>query len=706
MRASGSGQVPAAVALLVSLVATKPCAATPTSQTTLVEELAALVRASRWEQVLHSCAARPRPWPAEVALAAARAERHLGHPDRAQEIVQASLPHAGELAAALRIEGAEAALQARRDPWSFLQPLLVAKATAAQRRAVTALLLRAWSELPMSVLSMYQGRPLPRALRRWWDATSATRGENVPLALKVLAERHDDGPAARVVSPLTSRQGLRTGEHLLVGQALLSAGQWREARAWLSAVAPPADPAQAFQLAFLRGRAAYRLGLLDEAVELFQRAVDQATTAAERHSAAVQLARCAEQLGDWRTAEGQWAVAKRADPTAPAGWEGVARARIVGGSVERVCATLATAPAGAREVAAERIAAVLLARSQPEAARTCLTHTPTSSPRARLLRVVLSRTAGRTAQAQQQLAALLADPAAGRWREIALLLATSSPPQPAPTPEPTRLLPQLADLAVRRGADVARGALAAALANDPTWAEVVQGATPMPRSLPKHVVALLDVGLEHDAARLYSTAFPLRLPTEAAWSARVLAAWDSKPAALQAGERVWQALTGVPAGLLPASVTQAVLPADLTKPATAAATAGQVSPALLAAIVRQESRFDASALSPAGARGLGQLMPETARRLGVSEEELWCPERSLELAAQELARLQQVFGNRPAILAAAYNAGEAVVASWLAALGEDCDEVTFTAAIPYQETLEYVLAVVEGIHLARHLETS
>ncbi len=704
MTCPGARSVPPAlvwVAVCFHLTAGR---ATATSATPALEELGHWVRAGRWEEVRAACQALPQPWPAAVVLAAARAARHLKDPLQAQEIVRAALPRAGELAAALRLEGAEAALQAGGDPWAFVQPLLEAKDEAAPRRAAAALLLRGWEELPVSTLTRYQARPLPPTLRRWRDAIIATRQGNVALAVKVLVQRHDDAPAGRVAAFLATRSDVPALDGVLVGRALLATGLWREASQWLANLSPPEGLEHRYQLAFLKGRAAYRLGCLADAVPLFQRAIASASTAAERHSAAVQLARCHELLGEWEAAQTAWEIARRADPTAPAGWEGVARARIVGGQREGVCGALAGAPADARGVAAERLAAVLLARSQEKEARACLDLAGGRSGRARLLNAVQRRMAGHEGEAKQLLAALVADASAGRWREVALLVLPPPAFSAASLPTPGRMPGHLAELAVHSGPEAARAALAAALACDPAWAAVVQGLPPVPASLPQPVRDLLAVGLEQDAAQLYPSAFPLALPSEAAWSARFLAAGGNGPAALQAGERVWQLLGEVPAGLLPASVARAVLPPELYEPALAAAAVAEISPALLAAVVRQESRFDAHAFSPAGARGLAQLVPETARRLGAREEDLWRPELSLALAAREVARLQGVFGARPAVVAAAYNAGEAVVASWLAALGADCHDAIFTAAISYQETSAYVLAVLEGMSLLRQGE--
>ena len=70
----------------------------------------------------------------------------------------------------------------------------------------------------------------------------------------------------------------------------------------------------------------------------------------------------------------------------------------------------------------------------------------------------------------------------------------------------------------------------------------------------------------------------------------------------------------------------------------------------------------------------------------------------------EVARLAERFGPHLAQVAAAYNAGETVVASWLAQFGDQPEEMLLTAAIPYGETAGYVLAVREGALLAGYLK--
>jgi soluble lytic murein transglycosylase-like protein len=79
-----------------------------------------------------------------------------------------------------------------------------------------------------------------------------------------------------------------------------------------------------------------------------------------------------------------------------------------------------------------------------------------------------------------------------------------------------------------------------------------------------------------------------------------------------------------------------------------------LSPALLEAVVWQESRWRAHAVSPKGAQGLAQLMPGTARELGVDPRD---PLANLEGGARYLRRQLDAFGGDVERALAAYNAG-------------------------------------------------
>ncbi|HTW50810.1 MAG TPA: lytic transglycosylase domain-containing protein [Stellaceae bacterium] len=111
----------------------------------------------------------------------------------------------------------------------------------------------------------------------------------------------------------------------------------------------------------------------------------------------------------------------------------------------------------------------------------------------------------------------------------------------------------------------------------------------------------------------------------------------------------------------------------------AAARADDVPVGLLTRLIWQESRFRADAISPKGAQGIAQFMPETSANRGLSDP--FDPEMAIPKAAALLADLTRRFGN-VGLAAAAYNAGTARVAAWLDG----------SAGLP-TETQSYVLAV-------------
>lgn len=131
-----------------------------------------------------------------------------------------------------------------------------------------------------------------------------------------------------------------------------------------------------------------------------------------------------------------------------------------------------------------------------------------------------------------------------------------------------------------------------------------------------------------------------------------------------------------------------------------------IDPLLLVAIVRQESVFDPQALSPAGARGLAQILPGTAaftaRGLDVSFDAEWItvPDLNLHLGAAHLAELLKRFDGRVEPAVAAYNAGSRPVVRWLGRGGSD-DPDRFIELIPYPETRGYVRSVLRNRDLYR-----
>lgn len=107
---------------------------------------------------------------------------------------------------------------------------------------------------------------------------------------------------------------------------------------------------------------------------------------------------------------------------------------------------------------------------------------------------------------------------------------------------------------------------------------------------------------------------------------------------------------------------------------------------LFTALIRRESNFNPRAISPKGAKGLGQLMPATARELGVCD--VFSPRQNLEGAAIYLTSMLQQFDS-PALALAAYNAGPAAVARY-----QDVP--------PYSETRRYVADIMHAATRDQH----
>lgn len=135
--------------------------------------------------------------------------------------------------------------------------------------------------------------------------------------------------------------------------------------------------------------------------------------------------------------------------------------------------------------------------------------------------------------------------------------------------------------------------------------------------------------------------------------------------------------------------------------------AASPEPALVLAVIRQESAFDTRAVSRAGARGLMQLMPGTARtvarRLDVPYRRAMLtdnPAANLRLGRAYLDQLLVDYGGTSILALAAYNAGPRRVDRWIKDYGDlrhrDVDPVDWIEQIPFNETRNYVQRVLEG----------
>lgn len=138
-------------------------------------------------------------------------------------------------------------------------------------------------------------------------------------------------------------------------------------------------------------------------------------------------------------------------------------------------------------------------------------------------------------------------------------------------------------------------------------------------------------------------------------------------------------------------------------------------PDLVIAIARRESEFDPAVISHADARGLMQVLPATgqltARRLGLPFEEsrlITDPDFNALLGAGYLDEMIDRFGAY-SLVAAAYNAGPGRPARWIGEFGDprdpDVDPVDWVERIPFTETRNYVMRVLESVVIYRALMT-
>jgi soluble lytic murein transglycosylase len=144
---------------------------------------------------------------------------------------------------------------------------------------------------------------------------------------------------------------------------------------------------------------------------------------------------------------------------------------------------------------------------------------------------------------------------------------------------------------------------------------------------------------------------------------------------------------------------------------------GALEPAMAYAIMRQESSFDPSVVSGAGAVGLMQLLPDTARRIarktGIPLGNLFDPQTNMALGSAYLTQEAANFGNCLPVAIAAYNAGPTNVARWLSQNGDPAlgmqaggaDMLDWIEEIPFNETRNYVERVLENATIYRALLT-
>jgi len=166
--------------------------------------------------------------------------------------------------------------------------------------------------------------------------------------------------------------------------------------------------------------------------------------------------------------------------------------------------------------------------------------------------------------------------------------------------------------------------------------------------------------------------FPLRQPALAFTAAqRLLLARDPGRALALAQEAAAPALAAAPPQLLPLALREVLFPRPWPQRVQSAARRGAVEPALLWALMREGSRFETTAMSAWGGRGLMLLDPASAERAApaagvgkVDPDDLYDPEVAIALGAARLSQLGATFQGRPALALAAHLVGTPQARLW------------------------------------------
>jgi soluble lytic murein transglycosylase len=214
---------------------------------------------------------------------------------------------------------------------------------------------------------------------------------------------------------------------------------------------------------------------------------------------------------------------------------------------------------------------------------------------------------------------------------------------------------------------------------------------------------LLALGVWHEGAAAVREHFPLSQPSLAFTGGQLLARGGDYARSIAVAEALLDgAPDRLPPALQPRAFRRLLYPLPYREALLAQGRIRGIDAHLLASIIREESRFDTSALSPAAGRGLTRLTPATARRVAVqlnlqrlAPEDYYRPEVSIALGAAHLAALLRDFAGATMPAVAAHHAGEAQAGVWRGHCFSQEPEEYFTK-IGSRETRDYVARALAG----------
>lgn len=680
--------------------------------------LVELADSGQWERLLLVANRRAEQLPLqpEEALLAAAAARAVGdRPAELRHLRRAA--EGGPLADVARLELAEALVGS--EPAQALDLALPFLGTAETRPMREAAVTVAADAVSIGVDAAARSaverslRRLPDELRRRLELSLARTDASGGRArlVRLLHAANGDLVALEAARALQGLGDLTAEERWLVANSLFQHALYREAKPIFDELdRAPHRAIPSWEVAFLAGRCAFREGRWDEAAARYHVALTRASGAERRAELDVHLARACELAGRLDEAVEPAVDAVTIRPNDDRRLF-LARLRLRLDQPEQARAGIEQLRGRSARARGELLLATYDLRHQRwEAARRRLEamHGGPARGPAAVLAAGLAIDAGDAAAAVRLLdaAAGALDPfwaeraraqmarldqaVLGEWRErCATALAAAEPAARRP------LLARWAALELDPEA-LARlqqeaGASAGLLDS---------GLTPVFPEGPAE--RLWRSGLRRGAARWDPAGFPRRSAAEALWTAEQLLEYGAPERGLRAADAAWRmAGADLPARAYPERLQRALHPLLFPGPTWRSAVAAEVPWTLVSGVAREESRWEAAAISEVGARGLMQLMPGTASDVAAlhglpppSLEGLFEPELSLELGARELGRLYRAFESQPAPVAAAYNAGEAQARLWLAECGAPCPSERYVVSISFNVTSRYTRDVL------------
>jgi soluble lytic murein transglycosylase len=196
-------------------------------------------------------------------------------------------------------------------------------------------------------------------------------------------------------------------------------------------------------------------------------------------------------------------------------------------------------------------------------------------------------------------------------------------------------------------------------------------------------------------------------PDSSSWSAlaegQIYASYGENFRALRALRRALPSATTASIKSIPLPYWRILFPEPWWDTIQAESAKNNLDPYLVAALIRQESEFNPSAISPANAYGLMQLLPAVGKSLAREEGikhfetfQLLDPATNIRLGTRYLRQTLNKFGGVKEYALAAYNAGDERVTDWRSGEhGQDIDE--FVESIPFSETRIYVENILRDI---------